>query len=263
MSRPASNRETTERERLTHEARGKPDKAQGNDRQHRGRGQVPKPARTKPDRGRRTPSATPGPSHAATPKHAPRPSHAPKAKPPRSYLVTRVVDGDTVELGNKEVVRIVGIDTPEVGECGYDAASANMARLVLGKRVRLTTSDEDRDQYGRLLRYVDVGRVDVGLHQVRGRLASARYDSRDGYGFHPRENRYIAADRATPDNACHKPRPRPASPQSVGRGCAPGYNPCLPPYPPDVDCADVAGPVRVRGLDPHGLDADDDGVACE
>jgi hypothetical protein len=35
------------------------------------------------------------------------------------------------------------------------------------------------------------------------------------------------------------------------------------PYPPDVDCADVNGPIMVTGSDPHGLDGDGDGVACE
>jgi hypothetical protein len=45
--------------------------------------------------------------------------------------------------------------------------------------------------------------------------------------------------------------------------CAEGYDPCVPPYPPDVDCPDVDGPVTVTGSDPHGLDADNDGVACE
>jgi hypothetical protein len=44
--------------------------------------------------------------------------------------------------------------------------------------------------------------------------------------------------------------------------CAPGYSPCLPPYPPDIDCADTGGEVSVSGSDPHGLDADNDGVAC-
>ena len=46
--------------------------------------------------------------------------------------------------------------------------------------------------------------------------------------------------------------------------CEPGYDPCVPPYPPDVDCPDVDGPVKVTGSDPHGLDGyDNDGVGCE
>ena len=192
-----------------------------------------------------------------------KPKPAPRPHPPRTFLVTRVVDGDTLELGNGETVRLVGIDTPEVGECGYDAASAALARLVAGKQVRLGMSDEDRDRYGRLLRYVDVGSTDAGLRQIQKGLAIARYDSRDGYGFHPREPRYVAADQASRSFGCPKPAPAPQPLAGGGGACAPGYSPCVPPYPPDVDCADVDGPIQVTGSDPHGLDADGDGVACE
>jgi hypothetical protein len=46
-------------------------------------------------------------------------------------------------------------------------------------------------------------------------------------------------------------------------GCDPNYSGCVPAYPPDVDCAEVGGSVSVYGSDPHGLDADADGVGCE
>ena len=189
-----------------------------------------------------------------------------RATEPQMFLVTRVVDGDTIELGNGAGVRIVGIDTPEEGSCGYDAAAANMERLVLGKRVRLTVSDEDQDRYGRWLRYVDVGAMDAGLRQIKRGFAIARYDSRDGYGFHVREPRYIAADGASRRGfSCPKPVPTPVQGSSGGRGgaCTPGYSPCVPPSPTDLDCADVDGPIRVTGSDPHGFDADGDGIACE
>jgi hypothetical protein len=48
-----------------------------------------------------------------------------------------------------------------------------------------------------------------------------------------------------------------------GDDCADGYDPCVPPYPPDVDCADLTGPYNVTGSDPHKLDPDGDGKACE
>ena len=184
-----------------------------------------------------------------------------KTQPPaaRTYVVSRIVDGDTLELGNGATVRLAGIDTPEVGVCGYPQASINLSRLVLGKRVRLGHTDEDHDQYGRLLRYVNVGDMDAGLRLIKNGLAVARYDSRDGYGYHPREPRYIAADRASRNFTCsNTPQPAPAP-----GGCAPGYTPCIAPYPPDLDCADVNGPLHVTGTDPPGLDADGDGSACE
>jgi endonuclease YncB( thermonuclease family) len=181
----------------------------------------------------------------------------PGAKKSPTFLVTRIVDGDTIDLGNGETVRLVGIDTAEAGECGYLKASENLSSLILGKKVRLTISHEDRDQYGRLLRYVDIGQLDAGLRQIKDGYAIARYDSRDGYGYHPREPVYIRADSASPNFTCPKP------PRFAGVGkCAPGYDPCIPPFPPDLDCADVNGPVEVTGPDPHGLDGDGDGTAC-
>ncbi len=191
----------------------------------------------------------------------------------RTFHVARVIDGDTIELANGETVRLVGIDTPEVGECGFEAASTNLSQLVLGEHVELRRSDEDRDGYGRLLRYVDVAGSDAGLALIRNGRAIAAFDSRDGYGFHPREPRYVAADRGTP-NLCpmatgQHPTPKPAAPRpqplvgsAGGAGCAAGYSPCVPPGP-DLDCPDVDGPIRVTGSDPHGLDADGDGIACE
>jgi len=106
-------------------------------------------------------------------KPAPKPSPESEPSPVRSFLVTRVIDGDTLELASGQDVRLVGIDTPEVGECGYDKATANLAYLVAGKQVRLTRSDEDRDRYGRLLRYVNVGDVDAGLRLIKNGLAIA------------------------------------------------------------------------------------------
>lgn len=50
---------------------------------------------------------------------------------------------------------------------------------------------------------------------------------------------------------------------SADAGCESGYDPCVPTYPPDLDCPDVGGPVTVTGSDPHGLDADGDGSGCE
>lgn len=211
-----------------------------------------------------TESATPEPS--ATPASETS-EPAPTEEPEPTYVVTNVVDGDTVDLDNGESVRLVGIDTPERGACGHERAAAALSRMVLGRKVRLVDSDEDRDKYDRLLRFLEVGSLDPGLRLLRKGLAVARYDSRDGYGRHPREDAYVAADEAAPDVSCPKPKPEPRGfadtddEDGGGGSCAPGYDPCVPMYPPDLDCADV-GPVTVTGSDPHGLDRDGDGRAC-
>lgn len=123
------------------------------------------------------------------------------------WQVTRVVDGDTLEVtrdGVVERVRLLGIDTPERGQCGFDEATALVAGLVEGREVTLVEGNrDDRDRYDRLLRFVEVtvdGEVvDVGLRQLEAGLAAEVYDSRTGYPRHDREEAYVAADEAAPD----------------------------------------------------------------
>lgn len=116
-----------------------------------------------------------------------------------SDTVARVIDGDTVEMASGARVRIIGIDTPERGQCGYQEATDNLTRMVEDLPVILTSGTrDDIDRYGRELRYVDLGTTDIGLEQIRAGFAIARYDSRDGYGAHNREAAYIEADATSP-----------------------------------------------------------------
>lgn len=77
-----------------------------------------------------------------------------------TYLVTDVIDGDTIEIEGGQKIRYIGVDTPETTDprkevqCfGKEAASAN-EKLVLGKHIKLETDVNNTDRYGRLLRYV-------------------------------------------------------------------------------------------------------------
>ena len=75
-------------------------------------------------------------------------------------LVTRVIDGDTIEIEGGQRVRYIGIDTPETShpqkgvECFGREASAENRKLVEGKKVVLEKDVSEIDKYGRLLRYV-------------------------------------------------------------------------------------------------------------
>ena len=78
----------------------------------------------------------------------------------RSGTVTRVIDGDTIELSGKEIVRYLDINTPETvhpdkpEECyGKEAADRNR-QLVGGRTVYLDIPEEATDSYGRTLAYV-------------------------------------------------------------------------------------------------------------
>ena len=97
-------------------------------------------------------------------------------------LVVRVLDGDTVELEDGSRVRYLGIDTPEWGEHYADDATARNRELVEGKTVELERGNRDKDEYGRLLRYVYVDGVFVNAELVAQGYAKAYiFDPDDRY----------------------------------------------------------------------------------
>lgn len=109
----------------------------------------------------------------------------PKPGSLQEVLVTKVIDGDTIEIANGTRVRYLGMDTPESSqsgkeeECfGYEAHKENQ-RLVGGKVVRLEKDFSETDGYGRLLRYIWVGETLVNellVSQGYARAGSQRPD---------------------------------------------------------------------------------------
>ncbi|MBA3618005.1 MAG: thermonuclease family protein [Acidothermales bacterium] len=238
------------------------------------------------------PSPTPSPPAApATQSPAPRPSTPlpPTTPPPPPVAaglpagdngrVTDHIDGDTLDVDGMPV-RLIGVDTPETVapgqpvECYGRKASAAIARLLpIDERVRMVYDEERQDRYGRDLAYLY--RLDDGLFVnvvlVRRGLATTLTiapNDRHAGRFSKLERQAEQADRGlwsacTAEEPPPDPEPEPEPEPEPGGGCEPGYDPCVPAYPPDVNCDDVVGPITVTDSDPHGLDGDGDGVACE
>ena len=91
-------------------------------------------------------------------------------------VVEWVNDGDTLTLTSGAKVRLVQIDAPELEtDCyGRDAMKALIALAPKGTRVTLSSDPklDDRDRYGRLLRYVFVRNENVNVALVREGAAS-------------------------------------------------------------------------------------------
>ena len=126
---------------------------------------------------------------------------APVAQP-QPTTVTRIIDGDTIVVG-KYIVRLVGIDAPDRGECGYATAKNYLTELIDGKPVVLIDAGVGKtDRYQRLLKYVTYEGNDVGLLEVKKGFAIAAYDSRTkGYKRHDRQDTYVRTDSAS-KNVC-------------------------------------------------------------
>jgi len=68
--------------------------------------------------------------------------------------IVKVIDGDTVKTSNNETIRLLHVNTPEKGEKCYEAAKNRLKELVENKTVWLERDVQDKDKYGRKLRYI-------------------------------------------------------------------------------------------------------------
>jgi micrococcal nuclease len=244
-----------------------------------------------------TPTATPEPTPTRSPTTTPTPTATatPELASPidggtvRKATVTRVIDGDTVEVqfmnGETDTVRLIGVDTPEPiianmdpSEYGIpdtpsgrdwllrwaETASSFATDTLAGEQVLVVTDPEadTRGYYGRLLAYIYDDGTNFGKQLLQRGYARV-YTG----GDFVLENEYLdleataqAADKglwAFEDDR-QSPTPTPTPEQT-------------PPPTGDVDCSFFDTHEEAQQFfenhnpneDPHRLDGDGDGQACE
>ena len=201
--------------------------------------------------------------------------------------VVRIHDGDTLTISSGEKVRFLQIDTPEISPAECYGAEAHKALMgIIGKSSITLESDsvsDDKDQFGRILRYVKVGKININLKLVEIGAATP-------YFYKGERGKYSAQLLKAAQNAkakkiglwksCPTAKLEPLKAATTGAAgsalnatknsdakCDPNYQGCLPPYPPDLDCSDIKkmglAPIRVIGVDVHKLDGDGDGIGCD
>lgn len=200
-------------------------------------------------------------------------------------------------------VRLIGIDTPESVDprrpvqCFGPEASQHTKELLDGKMVELELDIQQRDRFGRLLAYVWLGETNVNVQiaadgyaqaltippnvkyeePIRNAVREAREAGRGLWGGcqgveePPPDYEPTAED--VPQEQPPAAQPLPPGPPPSGppppmvrpRVCDAAYpTVCIPPPPPDLDCADIPHRnFRVLPPDPHRFDGDRDGIGCE
>ena len=211
---------------------------------------------------------------------------------PTAYAVSnvsKIYDGDTITMSNGEKVRLLQIDTPELSpaECyGQEARSALVSLLNTPGQLSLKTDPKlDKvDRYGRLLRYVFIGKTNINLKLVEIGAATPYFYKGDKGQYSAQILKAAQTAKSKSIglwNSCPGTQLTPnysvttnstalsatASSSSAWVKCDPNYAACIPVFPPDVDCTDIKrlglAPVRVIGKDVHNLDRDGDGIGCD
>lgn len=232
-----------------------------------------------------------------------RPAGAPAKVPVdvQEAEVRRIVDGDTLELvatsrkgplpSSRADVLLLEIDTPETKhrskpvQCYGPKATAHLKNLVPpGSTVWVQRDKELRDQHGRYLLYlwndngvfvnlkmVASGHAKAVLNQpndlhwkqisAAGRQAKSRDAGLWGACSHFGARKYTPKPEPEPQP---EPQPQPAPQPQPKPEPQPGPGVVSYPYPPDKDCGEIPERnFRVQEGDPHGFDADGDGIGCE
>jgi endonuclease YncB( thermonuclease family) len=206
----------------------------------------------------------------------------------QAETILKVTDGDTIRVSTGKDVRLLQIDTPEPmsSECYSNEATAALTKLISGKTVRLESDpvSANIDRFGRDLRYVFVGKLNINLKMVElGAAAPLFYNGEKGKYW---SQLLKAAEKAKKNKIglwgkCPSAKLDPykslssgksgtssASPQASNSSqCDPNYSPCIPISVADLNCPDLyargISSIRVIGTDIHKFDRDRDGIACE
>jgi len=174
--------------------------------------------------------------------------------------IVEVTDGDTYDvrrsIGGTVTIRLHGVDTPESAQPYGTAATRKARRYIGGKNVRVSV--EEIGRYGRAVARIEVQGGDLGAMLIRG-----------GYGWHYRQYAPNATEYARLQRQARR----------AGRGLWSQANP-VPPWEwrdrssgqpaNDRDCSDFDTQPEAQQFferhqpgDPHNLDGDGDGQACE
>lgn len=97
-----------------------------------------------------------------------------------------VIDGDTFKLESGEVVRLGDVDAPEIDKCFGKESKENLEKLLRGQKLQLIKDIEERDNFGRLVRFVKIineGKDNIFVNKYLIENGFAKYKSSENIEF--------------------------------------------------------------------------------
>ncbi len=89
---------------------------------------------------------------------------------------TKVIDGDTIDVEGVGRIRLVGVNTPERNESGYQNATDFVKEQCLGKEVTVDVDDQKHyDKYNRTLAVVYVNGSNLNQELLQKHYAEVMY----------------------------------------------------------------------------------------
>lgn len=210
------------------------------------------------------------------------PLSAPISTASTAVKVINVYDGDTVTLSNGSRVRLVQIDAPEVQgqECYSTKSKETLISLLKAKTITFVADPklDSIDKYGRKLGYLFANKININLRMVElgaatpyfYRGAKGEYANALIRGVKSAQKNALGLWKECPDTKLNVYSAVTTVREIAGslqNGCDPNYSECVPLTNGDLDCPEIRAigiaPVKIKGVDTHRLDNDNDGYGCE
>lgn len=104
----------------------------------------------------------------------------------KEYVVQKVIDGDTIKLENNDVIRLLGIDTPETYNSNNNFAPTSGSQYLYGSLAKqyvistilnkkIKVEKIKKDKYNRFIGKVQINGEDLSSLLVKKGLAIVRY----------------------------------------------------------------------------------------
>ena len=96
-----------------------------------------------------------------------------------NIIVTRIIDGDTIELINGQKLRLKGINAPEKSMQFNQETTEFVKQLIENKSIKIESHGTDK--YGRTLAYIFIDGKNINKEILKEGLATLYYYEKDKY----------------------------------------------------------------------------------